>query len=220
MQPDLTQLQPAEFLRRYGWLLLTILVLGGTGVLLLSQADLEGVLWLAILGVFLGAEWMHSRTGSYLSHADSTALRGVIQGQPAGRPLLDRDTDDVLWLERRRKLWMRWWRVTRFSEATRITEEVESDFADGQVSTIPATVFLVYRDHIAAVDEAWPVRVGDGGAPEPFEPPGGRSPLSSFWFAARTSALKVSREDVAALAAQIQRAEPIEPEPDDEHAAA
>lgn len=220
MQADLTQPQPAEFLRRYGWLLLTTLVLGGLGVLLLVHADPEGFLWLAILGVFLGSDWLQHRTGSYLSRADSAALHAAIKGQPAGRTLLDRETDDILRIERRRKLYVRWWRVIRFSDTVKITEDVEADFADGRVSTIPATVFLVYRDHLAAVDEVAPVCVGDGGVPEPYELPGNRSRLRGFWLLARTGAMKVSRADIAALEAQIRRAEPIEPESEDEHAAA
>ena len=203
MQPDLTQPQPVEFFRRYGWPAFSTVMLAGLGAYELAKSNPVGVAWLAALAVVLGGEWLHRRSGTYLTRADFTALHDAIAGQPPNRWLLDRDTDDVLEVRRQRFL-LRTWRITRFSNAGRIVAEVTDDLDEGRFSTIPYATFLIRKDQITALDHVKPVCVGDGGLPEPYGS-GRPSVLADLWFRIRTRAMQVDRAEVVALIAQLPR---------------
>lgn len=220
MQPDHAQPQPLAFLRRNCWSAVRTVATAGVGVYLLSQGNPIGLAFLAVVAVSLGADWLLSRTGTRLDKPEATSLLASVESQPAQVSLVDRETDDILRITPKRLLGMRLWRVDRFPDFRRIIGEIEEDFAAGRVSTMACTSYLVDKRRISAVDHVLPVCVGDRGNPEPYSLPGSRRHATEAWFRIRTGSSRVDRQTVADLIAQLRRVEPLNQEPEDEHAAA
>lgn len=218
MQTD--QAHPIPLARRNWWPVVYVVGFGGMAAYELARFNPFGLVWLGVLTIALAGEWLHARMGSNLDKATSAELAAALESQPAERLLVDRETDDILRIRPRRMLGRRMWWVERYPEWRQIADDVKEDFAAGRLSTIPSTSHLIGKRRISVLDQVTPVCVGDGGSPELYTPPGPRRHLRDFWLRIRTGAIRVDRQTVVDLAAQLRRAEPIDVEPEDEHAAA
>lgn len=213
MQPDHAMSGPLVFVRHNWRPLFVTAVIGGTGGYELANSSLVGLVWLGALAVYLVLEWLHTRLGSRLDRSSSNDLKAALE--PVRGPVVDRSTDDVLRVIHRRVLGLRMWQVERYPNARRIMAEVEEDFAVGRVSTIPCTVYLITRRQISAHHQVVPVCVGDGGMPQPYQPPGSRRQLRDTWMRIRVGAYRIDQQIVVDLAAQLRRAEPLAEGPEE-----
>jgi hypothetical protein len=118
-----------------------------------------------------------------------------------------------------RALISRSWLVQRGDGGT--LDELEQDFAAGHPSTVAVTTFVIAGRHIAGMDDVIAVRPGVDGELEQIPTARRRRPVRDLWFRVRVGTVQVSPVEVKDLIAQLRRAEPIGPEPEEhEHAAA
>lgn len=220
MQPDPQPValpQPLAVLRRYWWQAIAVTVFGALGLAaLLLGRPWPGVAWLACSVTLVACEWLNSRLGTPLGKATAADLLDVLETRPLRTTLLDRETDDVFWITRRRPLGMRAWQVACIPDAAAVQQEVEEDFAAGRLSTIPRLSYQIGAGRIGVLDTVTPVQVGDGGRPEPYAPPGPAGHLRGMLLRVRTGSMRVTDTEVSNLLTKLRRAEPIQDEPEEE----
>lgn len=217
MQPDRSVPAPLlpRFVREHPWLTGYLAVLAPLAVWDVHRnGPWIALVWLSMAALLVGAEVLYARLGTRLDRATSAELIRVAVAHPNRTPLLDRETGDVLTVRFRRVLGFRSWLVQRCPDGRTVVGDVDDDFAAGRLSTIPITAFMISHRRIASLDDVIPVRQGEGGNPEAI-PTERRGQVGDMLFRVRTGSIRVTPAEVEHLTAQLHRAEPIRPEPEE-----